>query len=261
MDYYKNLLTAAGLAAIVPLTPVIADDKPHAPEEHEKNYIYGYPAAPSYEWVTAVGGRLYDNWINVINADKPKQTHPLWPSSNTKKSGATTWRCKSCHGWDFRGKDGKYASGSYQTGIKGVLGVKGMDPDKIRAMIMDKQHGFTLEMIPERYMKWLSTFLSNGTYDITQFVADDGKVQGDVNRGRALFQNTCAACHGYNGTALNWGDEKKPKYVGTEAKGNPWEVFAKIRHGHPGSYMISYTVLSMQDAANVLKYAQDLPTK
>jgi thiosulfate dehydrogenase len=43
-----------------------------------------------------------------------------WPASNTKKKGNTTWRCKSCHGWDNLGKDGAYASGSYKTGIMGV---------------------------------------------------------------------------------------------------------------------------------------------
>ena len=241
--------------------PTYADVKDHLPEEHEKDYIFGYPASPSEEWVTAMGGRLYDNWVKVLNAQKPKVTHSAWPASNTKKKGATTWRCKSCHGWDFRGKDGKYASGSYQTGIKGVLGVRGMDPARIHAVLMDKTHGFTHEMIPEQHMLWLSTFLSKGTYDITKYVSNDGVVSGDANRGRAMFQNTCAACHGYSGTALNWGDEKKANYVGTEAVANPWEVFAKIRHGHPGTYMISYAAFSMQDIADVLKYARTLPAR
>ncbi len=136
-----------------------------------------------------------------------------------------------------------------------------MDPNKIHTILMDKTHGFTHDMIPKQYMLWLTTFLSKGTYDITKHVSNDGKVSGDANRGRALFQNSCAACHGYNGTALNWGDEKKPNYIGTEANKNPWEVFAKIRHGHPGTYMIAYTIFSMQDAANVLKYSQTLPTR
>ena len=265
MKCHKTLLPAATgvvlMAGFALGAPARADDKPHAPEEHEKNYIFGYPASPSEEWVIAAGGRLYDNWINALNAEKPKQTHPAWPASNTRKKGATTWRCKSCHGWDFRGKDGKYATGSYRTGIKGVLGVKGMDPGRIHAILMDKTHGFTHDMIPQQHMLWLSTFLSKGTYDVSKYVAADGTVNGDPDRGRALFQNTCAACHGYSGTTLNWGSEKKPSYVGTEANANPWEVFAKIRHGHPGAYMIAYAAFSMQDAADVLKYAQTLPTK
>ena len=69
------------------------------------------------------GGKLYDKWYAVIKAKGPNETHPAWPASNTKKKGATTWRCKSCHGWDYQGKDGAYASGSYTTGIKGIGGM------------------------------------------------------------------------------------------------------------------------------------------
>ena len=31
------------------------------------------------------GGMMYDNWIAVLEADKPSATHALWPASNTKK--------------------------------------------------------------------------------------------------------------------------------------------------------------------------------
>ncbi len=41
----------------------------------------------------ARGGRLYDKWFAVIGAEKPADTHPAWPASNTKKKGNTTWRC------------------------------------------------------------------------------------------------------------------------------------------------------------------------
>lgn len=256
-----TVMLAAAFVFSGALSALADDDKPHAPEEHEKDYIFGYPNAPSDAWVTAVGGRVYDNWINALDAKKPAKTHAAWPASNTKKKGAVTWRCKSCHGWDFLGADGKYASGSYKTGIKGVMAVKGMDPKKIHAILMDKTHGFTHDMIPEQYMGWLSTFLSKGTYDLKPHIAADGKVNGDAARGKGLFQNTCASCHGYRGTALNWGSDKKPKYIGTEASKNPWEVIAKIRHGHPGSYMMSYAAFPMKDAIDVLAYTRTLPTK
>ena len=57
----------------------------------------------------ARGGKLYDKWYAVVGA-KTEGTHPAWPASNEKKSGSTTHRCKSCHGWDLLGKDGAYAS-------------------------------------------------------------------------------------------------------------------------------------------------------
>ena len=114
-------------------------------------------------------------------------------------------------------------------------------------------------MIPDQRLEWLATFLSTGQYDIREFVADDGTVSGDPERGKAIFQNVCAACHGYNGTALDWGDDGEHNDVGTEANANPWEVFFKIRHGHPGVEMVSLAAFSFEDAANVLAYTKTLP--
>ena len=47
----------------------------------------------------------------------------------------------------------------------------------------------------------------------------------------------------------------------TNVTGNPWEIIAKIRNGHPGHAMITLQAFSMDDVANVLAYAQTLPTK
>ena len=268
--YGRNLLQSlpyfitAGAAAVFLINAAVADElelEEHGLESHEKHYVQGYPASPSEAWVLAIGGRLYDNWINTLEADGPGTTHPAWPASNTKKKNNTTWRCKSCHGWDFRGKDGKYGSGSYKTGIGGVRDVAGMNPEKIHAILMDDTHKYTHDMIPLPYMQWLTTFLSKGQYDITKYVSDSGDVSGETERGKAVFQNVCASCHGYNGTALDWGKDDEHKYVGTEANANPWEVLFKIRHGHPGTEMISLSAFGIEEAANVLAFIKTLPQK
>ncbi len=136
-----------------------------------------------------------------------------------------------------------------------------MDPNKIHKIILDDTHQYTHEMIPEPYMKWLATFLSKGQYDIRQYVSDSGDVSGDPNRGKGIFQNICASCHGYNGTAINWGEDDDPAYVGTESNANPWEVYFKIRHGHPGVEMVALSAFDHQVAADVLAYAKTLPQR
>lgn len=89
----------------------------------------------------ARGGRLYDKWFKVIGTPKPENTHPAWPASNTKKKGNATHRCKSCHGWDLMGKDGAYASGSYQTGIKGLKNMAGASNDKVIEILKGSHRG------------------------------------------------------------------------------------------------------------------------
>ena len=256
----RLIITAAALGLLASAgAPAYADSRED--EEYHADYIFGVPASPSDAWATMSAGRVYDNWYATLDKEKPKATHPSWPASNTKKKGATTWRCKSCHGWDFRGKDGKYASGSYQTGITGIRGMVGADPAKIVAILRSSSHGYTPEMIPDDAAMRLGAFVSKGQYDITKWVDDKGDVKGDAAKGKGVFQTICAACHGFDGKALDWGDDKESAFVGTEANANPWEVMAKIRHGHPGVEMIGLAAFPMQTSADVLAYTKTLPEK
>ncbi len=77
--------------------------------------------APATVSAIARGGRLYDNWIKETKATVPAGNQPLWAlqTTNTRK-GTDTWRCKECHGWDYKGKGGAYSKGSHYTGFVGV---------------------------------------------------------------------------------------------------------------------------------------------
>src|SRR3989304_10438538 len=71
----------------------------------------------------ARGGQLYDEWWAVLGTEAPAADQPLWATQTTNtRSGGDTWRCKECHGWDYKGKDGAYGSGSHLTGFFGVMG-------------------------------------------------------------------------------------------------------------------------------------------
>ncbi|MDO8567184.1 MAG: hypothetical protein Q7R57_00545, partial [Dehalococcoidales bacterium] len=76
------------------------------------------PPAPA---IVALGGKLYDNWMNTAKIATPKENSPLWATQTTNtRTGVDTWRCKECHGWDYKGKDGAYSKGSHLTGFTGV---------------------------------------------------------------------------------------------------------------------------------------------
>ena len=73
------------------------------------------------------GGLLYDKWYKVVGERAPGEKHPLYPADGKYASkNSSNWRCKECHGWDYRGKDGAYAEGKHYTGIKGICG-RGMN--------------------------------------------------------------------------------------------------------------------------------------
>jgi thiosulfate dehydrogenase len=226
-----------------------------------QNYIHGKPSVPSDPWTIAAGGRIYDNWWEALDRKAPVSTHPAYPASG-KKSGAATWRCKECHGWDYRGRDGVYGKGSHYTGIKGIAGAAGKPEAEIAAIVRGSEHGYTPEMISDRELMRLAAFVSRGQVDMSKHIdlATRTLIAGDPERGRGVFQTVCAACHGYDGRLLDWGGDGEHAYVGTEAKAAPDEVLHKILNGHPGVAMVNLRAFPVEDAVDVLSYAANLPT-
>ena len=203
----------------------------------------------------ARGGKLYDKWFAVIDAEKPKDTHPAWPASNTKKKGNTTWRCKSCHGWDYMGASGAYASGSYKTGIKGINGMAGADPKKIIAVLKGDLHKLAGKMDDQDFMD-LALFVSKGQIDMNPYVDRSTKAPkgGDATLGAGYFSTLCAQCHGADGTLPN----DMGKTLG-EQMGNPWEVMHKIQNGQPAEQMPALRALDSRITADIMAYMATLP--
>ena len=221
----------------------------------------GHAHDPSDIWAIARGGQLYDNWMSVIEQEPPEGNHPAYPAE-AEKSGASTWRCKECHGWDYLGAAGAYGSGSHHTGIKGVGAVEGMDVEAIHQIIMDDTHGFTAETMPHSAMEKLALFLSRGQIDMDRYIDRQSKVvRGNPGRGAAQFQTICAVCHGFDGKEINFKDQQKPEYVGTVCSKNPWEALHKIRFGQPGVGMVAMIALDVDDQVDLLSYCQTLPAK
>ncbi len=216
----------------------------------------------SESWAISEGGKLYDNWAKVLYYDtKNLPTHPAYPATG-KQKGASTWRCKECHGWDYKGRDGAYAKGSHYTGIKGLRELVGVSPDRITRTVRDKTHGYTEQMIPNQALSALAIFVSRGQMDMDQYIDRATKTaHGDAKRGARFYQTVCAICHGFDGKQVNFKTPENPEYTGTVAKDNPWETLHKIRNGQPGIPMVSLGVLDVQDLVDILAYCQTLPEK
>jgi len=93
----------------------------------------------------------------------------------------------------------------------------------------------------EQAMADLAAFITGSLEDYGQFINAEDKtvIGGDVANGETLFTASCVACHGADGTLINFGDEDDPEYLGTVAQGNPWEFAHKVRFGQPGTPMPS----------------------
>ncbi len=216
------------------------------------------------------GGQLYDNWWKTsVDAEKPAEDHLLWKTQNeNKRKGYSTYRCKECHGWDYRGKDGAYSKGSHYTGFKGIYDAsQKMTIDELVGVLKgetNKDHDFT-RYLSEEDIADLALFQKHGTIDFMKLVNTDASlVGGDISKGNSFFSQNCMTeCHGPTGISINFGTDEKPEFIGTVAKKNPWEFIHKVRAGQPGTRMSSGIINNWSDEEiiDLLAYAQTLPTE
>ena len=243
------------------------DDMPPALDagwtSDEQTSVLAYAQTLPNTNLATQGGLLYDKYWKAMGMDAPEGDQPLWATQSTnERDGDSTWRCKECHGWDYRGVEGAYSSGSHFTGFVGVLGVASMTAEEIAAWLdgsANADHDFSA-YFDEAATEMMVAFLQTNAIDMTQYVNDDKTVNGDADAGQGFYEIGCARCHGDDGKGIAFGDESDPEYLGDLALGNPWETLHKAANGQPAEHMPSGLNLgwSWQDLVDVLAYIQTL---
>lgn len=212
----------------------------------------GAAMAAETESTLAHGGRLYDKWYGENKAEKPADNHPAYANKAGAYGGADSWRCKECHGWDYRGKDGAYSKGKHFTGIPGIAGAAGKDPAAIAAMLRAAPHGYTDKHLSDADVNALALFVSVGQIDMSKYVSADGKPIGDGAKGETYFNTLCAGCHGVDGQKI------KEAPLGA-VSGNVPEMLHKIFNGQPAEAMPALRALDHQISADIAVHLQTLP--
>ncbi len=202
----------------------------------------------------ARGGRLYDKWFSENKSEKPSSDHASYPNKGGKYGKDASWRCKECHGWDYRGNEGAYGKGGHATGIKGIRAAAGKDPKTIAATLRDTTHGYTEAQLSAKDAEDLALFVSKGQIDVTVYVDPaSGKPKGDGNKGEAYFNTLCAGCHGVDGKKV-----ANAPALGSVAD-NAYEMMHKLLNGQPAEAMPALRALDHQIAADLAVHLQTLP--
>ncbi|RME07632.1 MAG: hypothetical protein D6803_03425, partial [Anaerolineae bacterium] len=210
------------------------------------------------------GGQMYDKWWKAAVVDEPQGDMPLWANADMNAAenedevpeGADTWRCSTCHGWSYQG----------EFGFAGVWDAQNKSADEIMAALTGQtnpDHDFSQFLDADR-LNALVTFIQQGLVDKSQYINDDGSVNGDASHGEQMFAAVCTRCHGTDGTEINFheGTDEPPEYVGTVASEEIWEFFNKASFGQPGEAMPAGLNMgwTWDDIADLAAYAQTLPT-
>jgi hypothetical protein len=214
------------------------------------------------------GAQLYDKWYAVLGVNPPTGNMPIWSRQTTNtRSGADTWRCNECHGWDYRGAQGEYQTGSHYTGFPDLLTlVEGLTVDDIVNHLkgsLDPAHNFSA-YLDDTSMIQLADFLKFGIIDDGTYIDTVSLrvINPDFGHGQQLYSSTCQQCHGEDGKEIVFRIEGIDEYLGSIANRDPWRFLHRTRFGVAGTDMPVGISLGWQpeDGRDVLAYAQTLPT-
>jgi thiosulfate dehydrogenase len=192
--------------------------------------------ALSPEGLMARGGQLYDWYYQITEGDVQKKTHALIPA-DAGQTGKKTWRCTTCHGFDYAG----------DLGLTGLAGAAGKSPDDIIAVLKDAKHGYTSDMFTDEDFQSLGMFVSKGVVDVSTLT-------GDAAKGQGYFETVCAVCHGADGKKIT---DMPP--VGAVVNKLPERSLHRIRYSKPGAAMPALSAFPLDVAVDVWAYTKTLP--
>jgi len=198
------------------------------------------------------GGRLYDDW-QWATGGRQALPHPAYPkTARYADVPQLTWRCRECHGPDYKGSAGVYATGDHATGIKGIRAMAGADPAEIMRILRNRTHRYGA-VLKFRDLQDLANFVSQGQVDMDVYI--DPKTQlsrGVAERGEAYFQTICAGCHGLRGRFI------AKRLLGNRARKDPWASLHSILNGHPDDNMPALREIDQKVIMDILAYVQTL---
>ncbi|WP_296492542.1 c-type cytochrome [Rhodoferax sp.] len=201
----------------------------------------------------ANGGRLYDDWQVHTGGQRQALPHPAYPPKAYYASAASeTWRCKECHGWDYKGNQGQYASGNHATGIKGIRAMAGAEPVKMMEYLRSSSHLFGA-VLKHRDLQDLANFVSYGQIDMDSLIdARSGQSRGDATQGAAHYRSMCAGCHGLEGRFV------AKRHVGRISREDPWHAAHNMLNGHPDDTMPALREVDPKVISDILAHMQTL---
>jgi hypothetical protein len=129
----------------------------------------GCDLEPGEAAILSLGGRLYDNHWAVLGRQPPSRWHPLFPMK-VKIIPSATWRCASCHGWDYRGAAGHLGEVSRDPVLTSLAGAVGKDPQKLVEILVSESHSEITAPIPPDLLLAMAKFLSYGQQNMADLV-------------------------------------------------------------------------------------------
>jgi len=114
-------------------------------------------------FMLSLGGKLYDDLWPILELAPPSGRNPAF--ADRAASDHDTWRCVSCHGWDYLGAMGERAGAPPRAAAPSLVPLTGIDPAIIIEKIIAPSHPFPSDALPDLALFLIGAFISEGLYD------------------------------------------------------------------------------------------------
>ncbi len=212
---------------------------------------------PGHAAMLSLGGRLYDNHWTLVKAKIPSGRHPLY-SADAQVPDTMTWRCVSCHGWEYVGGDGHLGQKKSSVRFVSLVSVIGRKPERTEQYLKYSNHQKLVAPLSKNDLKALAHFLSFGQHDLNSIVDRDGKSKGDPRKGKDIYEGTCSRCHQADGKAPLYSVDGGYSSLGWLARHRPARTVHKIRNGVTSADMLSLRFVSLEGIGDLVAYLQTL---
>ncbi len=202
-------------------------------------------------FLVSLGGKLYDDLWRVLDQSPPPEANPGFPAGGLY-STRDSWRCVTCHGWDYSGVeiDGKR--------FPGLTALRGVDPYVVAERIRDPRHPFPVGQVSDLTVTLLGLFISQGQYATSDFLDAGGSALGNPEAGQAIFEGACINCHQIDGRRFLNGERGDRSSLGWVIRERPKQALHKIMNGVPGAEMLSLRFLADSQISDLFAYLQTL---
>lgn len=247
------------IAAAIALWALSAPLEPATAERstQETEVLEGKEREFGDAFVVSLGGKLYDDFWEGSDSTPPKRRNPAFPSdipANNKDS----WRCVSCHGWDYNGADKATDSEQQRRQFVGLRDLQGVDPYKVTELFAKAHADHPVQEQAGVALDLLVLFVSAGQYQTHDFQSNKSLTTDGFNRARDIFEGVCMSCHDPDGKS---GFEARPglrKSLGWLARNKPKRTMHKIVNGVPGRAMLALRFLEEAIILDVISYLKTL---
>ncbi|MGI9480853.1 MAG: c-type cytochrome [Hyphomicrobiales bacterium] len=208
-------------------------------------------------FVLAIGGKLYDNIWTMTAINPPEKPNPAFPA-DIDVSASETWRCVSCHGWDYKGKDGERSKMGMPDAFANLKHIEGTELETVTKRIREAHPEYPNELFDDAILEVLALFVSIGQYNRDAFLTSDGIALGKVENGRAIFEGACMNCHQYDGKATLIGELGDKSSLGWISRNRPEQALHKVMNGVPGTDMLAIRFLTERQIGDLFAFLQTL---